>query len=54
MEKGENITLRNVPLEIRQIVIKEQNKEKEKRGSQFSISSTIIKIIREWKLKCGQ
>lgn len=54
MEKGANINLRNVPIEIRRIIIKERNKEEDKRGSKFSLSSTIIKIIREWNNKCNQ
>jgi len=45
-----DIVLRAVPLEIRKIVLKEQSKEKENRGtSQYSMSSTIFKIIREWE-----
>lgn len=47
-----DITLRGVPEDVRKIVIREQGKEKENRGTnQFSMSTTIYKIIREWE-KC--
>lgn len=48
--KTSNINLRNVPIDVRKIIIREQSKEKESRGTlQFSISTTIFKIIREWE-----
>lgn len=41
-----------MPEDVRIIVLREQTREKEKRGiNQFSITSTIYKIIREWE-KC--
>lgn len=46
-------SLKTLPVDIRKIIVREQGKEKENRGIQFSISSTIIKIIREWE-KCKQ
>lgn len=55
MTKGLNTTLRNIPIDVRKILLKEQFKEKEKRGTmQYSISTTIFKIIREWNNKCNQ
>lgn len=47
-----DIILKTVPEDVRKIVLTEQHKEKENRGTnQFSMSSTIFKIIREWE-KC--
>lgn len=47
-----DIVLRSMPEDVRKIVLKEQHKEKEHRGTnQFSLSTTIFKIIREWE-KC--
>lgn len=54
MAKGD-LLLRGMPIDVLKIILKEQGKEKEKRGlKQFSISTTIIKIIREWNNKCNQ
>lgn len=54
-KKIPNIIVRDIPAEIKKILTKEQAKEKDKRGtSQYSLSSTIIKIIREWSDKCRQ
>lgn len=45
-----DIILKNVPEDVRKIILKEQNKEKENRGRmQYSMSLTIFKIIREWE-----
>lgn len=41
-----------MPEDVRKIVLKEQHQEKQNRGTnQFSMSTTIYKIIREWE-KC--
>ena len=54
MPKGD-ILLRSLPIDVLKIVLKEQLKEKEKRGlKQFSLSTTIFKIIRQWNSKCNQ
>lgn len=47
-----DLVLRDIPEEVRQIVLKQQLKEKQDRGvNQYSMSTTIFKIIREWE-KC--
>jgi hypothetical protein len=47
-----DLTLKAIPEDVRKIVLKQQLKEKEDRGiNQFSMSTTIYKIIREWE-KC--
>jgi hypothetical protein len=47
-----DLTLRSLPEDVRKIILKEQLREKENRGiNQFSLSTTIYKIIREWE-KC--
>lgn len=49
-----DIRVRNVDSEIHRIVLNEQTRQKELRGlNQFSMSSTIKVIIREWE-KCKQ
>jgi len=49
-----DLVLRSLPEDVRKIILKEQLKEKEIRGiNQFSMSTTIYKIIREWE-KCYQ
>lgn len=48
-----DIILKGVPEDIRRVLLQEQLKEKKNRGTnQYSLSSTIIKIIREWKNNC--
>lgn len=48
-----DITLKAVPDDVRKVIIREQALEKESRGvNQFSMSTTIFKIIREWNNKC--
>lgn len=55
MSKGFDISVRNVPVDVRKIILAVQTKEKEKRGRmQYSMSSTIFKIIREWNNKCRE
>jgi hypothetical protein len=50
-----DIVLREVPADILKVIQEEQAKEKKNRGTnQYSLSSTIIKIIREWKNKCRE
>jgi hypothetical protein len=47
-----DIILKSVPEDIRKIVIKEQAKEKENRGTnQYSMACVIFKIVREWNQK---
>ena len=54
MAKGD-LLLRGLPIDVLKIILKEQGKEKEKRNlKQFSLATTIYKIVREWKNKCGQ
>lgn len=51
----DDLLLRSVPIDVLKIVLKQQGKEKEKRGlKQFSLSTTIFKIIREWNNKCNE
>lgn len=45
-----DILIKNLPDDLRKVIVREQAKEKENRGTQqYSLSSTIIKIIREWE-----
>ena len=47
--------LSTVPIDVRKIILKEQQKEKDKRGiGKYSIQLTLIKIVREWNNKCNQ
>lgn len=49
------IIVRDIPVEVKKILTDEQAREKNKRGtSQYSLSSTIIKIVREWSNKCRE
>jgi hypothetical protein len=49
-----DLLLRNVPIDVLKTILKEQGKEKEKRGlKQFSLSTTVFKIVREWKNRCN-
>jgi hypothetical protein len=44
-----NVLLTNVPEDLRKIILREQAKEKENRGTnQYSLACTVFKIIREW------
>lgn len=44
------VVVKNIPEDLRKAILKEQAKEKEIRGvHQYSLSSTIIKILREWQ-----
>lgn len=48
-----NMTLKNMPEDVRKILLREQHAEKENRGTnQFGLSSVIFKIIKEWNNKC--
>lgn len=50
-----DLLLRNVPIDVRKIILREQAKEKDKRNvMQYSITSTVIKIIRQWENKCRE
>lgn len=58
MAKTEPINFKNlatVPIDVRKIILREQGKEKEKKGvGQYSVQQTIIKIIRQWENKCRE
>lgn len=58
MANTEPINFKNlatVPVDVRKIILREQAKEKEKKGvAQYSIQMTIIKIIRQWENKCRE
>lgn len=46
-------TLKDMPEDVRKILLTEQKNEKENRmTNQFSLSSVIYKIVREWNNKC--
>lgn len=48
-----DMTLKNLPEDVRRILLREQKQEKENRGTnQYGLSSMIYKIIREWNNKC--
>lgn len=54
MAKGD-LLLREVPIEVIRIINKEQAKVKAERDlKQFSLSSTVYKIIKEWNNKCQE
>ncbi len=51
----DSILLREVPDDVMLILLEVQKEEKEKRNvKQFSLSTTIIKIIKEWDMKCRE
>lgn len=45
------LTLKKIPLELYQKIIKIQSKEKERRISSFSLEQTVLKIIKEAEVK---
>ena len=46
-------TLKDMPEDVRKILLTEQKTEKENRGTnKLGLSSVIYKIIREWSNKC--
>jgi len=48
-----DLILKNVPEEVRKIILKQQQKEKENRGTnQYSLACVIYKIIKEWNNNC--
>lgn len=48
-----DLLLKNMPEEVRKILLKQQQKEKENRGTnQYSLSCVIYKIIKEWNNNC--
>lgn len=48
-----DLSLKQIPEEVRKIILREQVKLKEKHGTnQYSISLTIYKIIKEWNNNC--
>lgn len=47
--------LQTVPIDVRKILQKEQQKEKEKKGiGKYSIALVLCKIIRAWNNKCNE
>lgn len=47
--------LSTVPIDVRKIITKEQQKEKDKKGvGKYSIALTICKIVRAWNDKCNE
>lgn len=47
--------LSTVPVDVRKIITREQQKEKDKKViGKYSIALTICKIVREWNNKCNQ
>jgi len=51
-DKIPDIIVRDIHPDVHKILLREQTNEKEKRGiNQYSLSSTIQKIVREWE-KC--
>lgn len=54
MAKGD-VLVRAIPDDILNVVLRRRDKEKQKKGiKQFSLSTTIIKIIKEWNNKCNE
>jgi len=48
-----DLLLKDIPIDIRNIILTQQKEEKINRGTnQYSLSSVIFKIIREWKNNC--
>lgn len=48
-----DVLFKNMPEDVRKILLKQQGKEKENRGTnQYSLALTAYKIIREWSNKC--
>lgn len=49
------ISFKGIPDDVMKILIKEQAKEKENRGTnQYSLSRTLIKIVKEWNSNCRE
>lgn len=47
--------LSTVPVDVRKILLKEQQREKDKKGiGKFSVALTICKIVKEWNNKCNE
>lgn len=47
--------LSTVPVDVRKIITREQQKEKDKKGiGKYSVALTICKIVRSWNDKCNQ
>lgn len=48
-----DLLLKKVPEDVRKILLKQQGKEKENRGTnQYSLSSVVYKIVKEWNNNC--
>jgi Na+/H+ antiporter NhaB len=48
-----DLILKDVPEDVRKILLQQQLKEKEHRKTnQYSIALTVYKIIKEWNNKC--
>jgi len=47
------ISLKSIPPDVMKIILTEQAKQKINRGdNQYSLSRTVIKIIKEWNNNC--
>jgi len=47
--------LSTVPIDVRKIITKEQQKRKDKKGvGKYSIALTICEIVRAWNNKCNE
>lgn len=47
--------LSTVPIDVRKIIQKEQDKEKQKKGvGKYSVALVVCKIVREWNSKCNE
>jgi hypothetical protein len=47
--------LKTIPIDVRKIITKDNQKERDKKGvGKYSIALTICKIVREWNSKCNQ
>ena len=50
-----DLVLKDVPEDVRKIILREQLIEKQNRGTnQYSMACVIFKIIKEWNNKCKQ
>lgn len=48
-----DMIIKKVPEDVRKILLREQKEEKVNRGTnQYSFSSVIFKLIREWNNNC--
>lgn len=45
-----DIIMRNIPSDVRNIILKEQLKKKLDRGRHVSLSETLVAIVKEWEI----